>query len=591
VEIVKERSLVKYLTVKNLTISSGTYMVEYKWVALSNTSLGSLLASINMNITLISLPAIFRGIGVNPFAADSFAYLIWTLLGYNLVTATLLVTLGRLSDIYGRVRLYNLGFIIFTIGSILLSLIVGQGNIAAIQLIVYRLVQAVGGALLFTNSAAILTDAFPPNERGRALGINQITFLAGSILGLILGGVLSVFDWRLVFLVNVPVGVFGTIWSYLKLKETVKYGGRAKIDYLGNTVFVVGLTLLLVGMTYGLLPYESYPTGWENPYVITSMIVGTSLLIIFPFIEKRQEDPMFKISLFKIRDFLAGNLANFLSSIGRGGVTFMLIILLQGIWLPLHGFSYEEAPFWAGIYMLPFMLGFSIFGSISGILSDKYGPRILTVSGMVLTGIAFILLTLLPYNFPYSEFASIIFLMGVGNGLYGSPINASIMSSVPPEDRGTASGMRATIQNVAMTMSMAIFFTIVIASLSDSLPNALADSVIQAGGSQQLAYAFKSIPPTSALFAAFLGYNPVSTILGSLPHNIVSQIDPQTINTLSSNTWFPQAIAPSFTSALDVSFYIGATLSFLAAIASSFSERSYVREERRLRVNAKVKSQ
>ncbi|HLI46975.1 MAG TPA: MFS transporter [Geobacterales bacterium] len=552
-------------------------MVKYKWVALSNTSLGTLLSSINLNITLISLPAIFRGIGIDPLAPDSFAYLLWTLMGYNLVTATLLVTFGKLSDMYGRVKLYNLGFVIFTLGSIMLSLIYGQGDIAGIQLIAYRLIQAVGGAFLFTNSVAILTDAFPPNERGKALGINQLTFLVGNILGLILGGILSAIDWRWVFLVNVPIGIVGTIWSYLSLREIIT-PVKQRIDILGNAIFVIGLTLILVGMTYGLMPYESDSMGWNNPYVIASLAIGGAFMVAFPFVEMKQKEPMFNLRLFKIRDFAAGNLANFLSSIARGGVTFMLIILLQGIWLPLHGYKFEDTPFWAGIYMIPFIIGFSIAGPISGILADKHGPRYFTVSGMFLTGICFIWLAHLPYNFSYEEFAVIIFLMGIGNGLFGSPINASIMSSVPKEDRGSASGMRATMMNIAQTISMTLFFTIVITALSSQLPQQLYDMIIKAGGSQQLATLVESIPPTSAIFAAFLGYNPIGMMFNDMPNNLKTQIDPNTLSILNNSSWFSSAIAPPFMSALAFSFYIGAVLSFIAAIAASFSEKSYVRK-------------
>jgi MFS family permease len=251
-------------------------MVQYKWVALSNTTLGTLMASIDMTIVLIAMPAIFRGINIDPFS--SFQYLLWIMFGYSIVTATLLVTFGRLSDMFGRVKLYNLGFAIFTVGSILLFLTPNTGNLGAMELIAFRIVQGVGAAFLFSNSAAIITDAFPEKERGKALGINSLAFLAGSLVGLILGGILAVYDWRLVFLVSVPVGVLGTVWSYWKLKEQNIVRKRQKLDLWGNISFGAGLTLILVGITYGLTPYGSSAMGWGNPWVVASLATGAALL-------------------------------------------------------------------------------------------------------------------------------------------------------------------------------------------------------------------------------------------------------------------------------------------------------------------------
>ena len=454
-------------------------MVEYKWVALSNTTLGTLMASIDTTIVLIALPAIFRGININPFS--SFQYMLWILFGYSIVTATLLVTFGRLSDMFGRVKLYNLGFLIFTVGSILLSITPSQGDAGAIELIIFRIVQGIGGAFLFANSAAIITDAFPSNERGKALGINQISFLAGSLIGLVLGGILAVYDWRLVFLVSVPVGVVGTVWSYLKLKEQCTIRKNQKLDIWGNIAFGGGLTLILAGVIYGLIPYGSSAMGWGNPWVIASLVSGAGLLIAFPFIERHVAEPMFRLDLFKIRAFSAGNLASLFSSMSRGGVMIMLIILLQGIWLPLHGYTFDSTPFWAGILMIPMSVGFVLTGPISGWLSDKHGARLLATSGMVISAAAFAGFVLLPVNFIYLSFAAILFIMGVGGGIFASPNMASIMNSVPAEHRGAASGMRATIQNSAMTISQAVFFTIIIVSLSGSLPGALSTAVTSAG--------------------------------------------------------------------------------------------------------------
>src|SRR5579875_187624 len=540
--------------------------MEYKWVALSNTTVGVLMASLDGTIVLISLPAIFRGIQINPL--DSFQYLLWILFGYSVVTSTLLVTFGRISDMFGRVRLYNLGFLIFTVGSLLCYITPSTGDLGAIELISFRLVQGVGAAFLFSNSAAIITDAFPENERGQALGINMVAVLAGSVIGLVGGGVLATFDWRYVFLVSVPVGVFGTVWSYSRLKEVGTIRKNQSIDLWGNLTFGVGLTLVLVGVTYGLMPYGSLPMGWSDPWVLASLGLGGALLVAFPFVEARVKDPMFRLELFKNRVFSAGNFAGWLASIGRGGVQLMLIILLQGIWLPLHGYSYESTPFWSGIYIVPMLIGFVIMGPLSGRFSDRHGARLLATLGMVITVAMFIALSLLPFNFEFLPFAAILFVMGLAGGMFASPNTASIMNSAPPQHRGVASGMRATLQNIGQTISLAIFFTIVLVALSSSLPGALSSAVTQAGA-PQLAPVFKQIPPTGALFAAFLGYNPVGSILASLPAPLVNTIPQSTQAYLTSNTFFPNAIAPAFMSALQEAFVIGAVLAAIAAVASA----------------------
>jgi MFS family permease len=542
-------------------------LVQYKWVALSNTTLGMLMASIDSTIVMIALPSIFRGINIDPFS--SFQYMLWILFGYSIVTATLLVTFGRLSDMFGRVRLYNLGFAIFTVGSILLSITPNQGDAGAIELIVFRIIQGIGGAFLFANGAAIITDAFPSNERGKALGINQIAFLAGSLIGLVLGGILAVFNWRLVFLVSVPVGLIGTAWSYLKLKEQNIPKKNQKLDIWGNVAFGGGLTLILAGLIYGLTPYGNSVMGWGNPWVIASLVTGISLLVAFPFIESHVAEPMFRFDLFKIKAFSAGNLASFFSTMSRGGVMIMLIILLQGIWLPLHGFSYDSTPFWAGIFMIPMSIGFVLTGPISGWLSDKHGARLLATLGMIISAGAFIGFVLLPVDFIYVAFAAILFVIGVGSGVFSSPNIASIMNSVPADCRGAASGMRATIQNSSMMISQAVFFTIIIISLSATLPGALSSAVTNAGASSQLAQIFSSTPASGALFGAFLGYNPVATILNTLPASLVSTIPKTTITYLTGSTFFPNAISGPFMTALREAFIIGAVLCILAAICSA----------------------
>ena len=555
-------------------------MVQYKWVALSNTTIGVLMASINGTIMLISLPAIFRGISLDPF--NSFEYLLWILMGYMVVTAVLLVTVGRLSDIFGRVRLFNFGFLIFTVGSILLfltpNLIPAKGDPEAMGLIIFRMIQAVGAAFLFANSAAIITDSFPSSERGKAMGINQVAGLAGSLIGLILGGLLAAINWRYVFLVSVPVGLLGTIWSYAKLKDNAVRHSDQKVDIPGNATFAGGLTLILLGVTYGLMPYNGSSMGWGNPWVRLSMIIGAILLVAFVFIEQYVDQPMFKMKLFEVRAFSAGSFAGLLQSMAMGGVMFMLIILLQGIWLPLHGYSYSSVPFWAGIYMIPMMLGFAVLGPISGALSDKMGARFLTTLGMIVSAVAMMFLSLLPYDFVYWEFGVTLFVFGSGMGLFAAPNIAAIMNSLPPHDRGTGSGMRTTLQNTGQTTSMGIFFTIVLLVLATTMAGSFR-SALTSVGAQVLVPVFDKIPPTSALFSAFLGYNPMKTIASSLPPAFLSNIAPGTLTTLYGKYWFPHALAPAFMGALRMSFYVGAGILVLAAILSAIRGKRYVHGE------------
>jgi MFS family permease len=554
----------------------GGYRMEYKWTAMSNTFIATLMASINTYIILIALPAIFNGIHIDPL--NSFQYLLWILMGYGLVTATLLLSFGRLSDMYGRVKMFRLGFLIFTVGSILLYLTPSTGDAGAIEIIVFRLVQGVGAAFFLANSAAIITDAFPSSERGKALGINIVAAIAGNFLGLVIGGVLAVFNWRYVFLISIPFGLIGTIWSF-KLKELSKKALKTKIDIWGNFTFVLGITLILVGITYGLLPYGNSPMGWNNPWVIAAMIIGLFSLILFPFIENRVESPMFRLDLFRIRSFAFANIAGLLGSLGRGGLMFMLILLLQGIWLPLHGYSYASTPFWAGIYMLPLTAGIVIMGPLSGVLSDIYGPRWISTGGMIIVTTSFIMFAALPINFNFGEFAFAEFLMGIGSGMFSTPNTASIMNSVPSEDRGVASGMISTLRNTAGTASMAIFFTIVIVGITQRFPDAMLSSLTSIGA-VNLAPVLSNIPPTAALFSAFLGYNPVNAILITFPPSIVTHIPNSILNTLTGITWFPSTLANAFLPSLQTSFIIGAIISAIAAILSALRGERYIHEDK-----------
>jgi EmrB/QacA subfamily drug resistance transporter len=547
---------------------------KYKWIALSNTTLGVLMATINSSILLISLPAIFNGIGINPLAPSETNYFLWLLLGYLVVTATLLVTFGRISDIFGRVRLYNLGFAIFTLGSILLFVAPGSGNTAVIQLIIYRLVQGVGAGFLFANSTAILTDAFPHNQRGLAMGINQIAAILGSIIGLILGGVLSALDWRLVFLVSVPFGLFGTIWAYWMLRETATIRQHQKIDWAGNITFFLGLTVLLIGITYGIEPYGNSTMGWTSPWVLGALALGVVFLAAFVWIELRVSDPMFRLDLFKIRMFAAGNVSGFLAALARGGLQFMLVIWLQGIWLPLHGYSFEETPLWAGIYMLPLLVGFVVMGPLSGWLSDRFGARLFSTMGMLIQVVGFVLLTFLPANFNYLWFALLLLVLGIGQGMFAAPNTTAIMNSVPPEHRGVSSGMRATFQNSATVFSIGVFFSIVTVGLAAGLPGALFSGLTQNGVPGGVAHQIANLPPTAALFAAFLGYNPMQQLVPSQVLNSPGVNQQQ----LLSKNFFPNLISGPFMSGLSAVFYLSAALCLIAAVASLLRGKRYIHD-------------
>ena len=547
----------------------------YKWVALSNTTLGVLMASVNATSLIISLPVIFRGLHVNPLAASSFDYLLWMLMGYMLVTAALVVTLGRIGDMYGRVRMYNLGFVVFTLGSIGAAATWSHGGAGAVELIVMRMVQAVGGAMLMANSAAILTDAFPEDQRGTALGINQIASMAGTFLGIIVGGLISQAGWRWVFLFNVPIGVAGTIWSYWKLEE-LGVRVRARVDWAGNLTFAAGLTMLLVGITYGIRGYGGHLMGWTDPFVIEMLAGGVAALVLFVVVERRSPQPMFNLDLFRIRAFTAGNLAGLLSSIGRGGLQFMLIMWLQGIWLPLHGYSFTDTPLWAGIYMLPTTVGFLAAGPLSGHLSDRYGARPFATAGMVLAAISFGLLMALPVDFSYPLFALVLFVNGVAFGMFASPNTAGIMNSLPERHRGVGSGMRATFQNTGMPISIGIFFSLMIIGLSAHVPAALYHGLITNGVAPTQASRLSHLPAVGFLFAAFLGSNPLQTLLGP---GTLNSLSAHNSATLISKQFFPHLIAGPFHSGLIVVLSFAVIMCLIAAGASWMRGGHYIYRE------------
>jgi len=537
---------------------------SYKWIALSNTTLGVLLATLDASITLIAMPDIFRGIHLDPLVPSNSFYLLWMILGYLVVSSVMIVSLGRLGDMYGRVRIYNLGFVIYTVASLLLTVDWMTGRDGATYLIVLRIVQGLGGACLLANAAAIITDAFPSNQRGMALGINNIVGVSGMFVGLVLGGILAPIDWRLVFLISVPVGLFGTVWAYLKLEER-STPRRASIDWWGNVTFALGLVLLMVSVTYGIRPAGGTSTGWTSPRVIVLLSGAAISFIVFAIAEQRVAEPMFRLPLFRIRAFTFGTLSTFLSAVARGGLMFMLIIWLQGIWLPEHGYSFERTPLWAGIYMLPLTLGMLVAGPTSGYLSDRFGARPFATGGMLAAAVSFGLLMLLPTDFQYPQFAAILALTGISMGMFASPNRAGVMNSLPARDRGVGGGMNQTFQNSAQVLSIGIFFTLMILGLAATLPETLMGGLQAHGVAHATAERLAHLPPVSILFAAFLGYNPIQHLLGPGALHALSAHDQAA---LTGPSFFPNLISGPFQDGLHAAFMFAIAACLVAAAAS-----------------------
>jgi len=537
---------------------------RYKWIALSNTTLGVLLATIDGSIVLIAMPDIFRGIHLNPLQPGNSFYLLWMILGFLVVSSVLVVSLGRLGDQFGRVRMYNLGFVVYTVASLLLTIDWLHGGAGADWLIGFRIVQGVGAAFLVANSVAILTDAFPANQRGMALGINNVVGISGLFLGLVLGGVLAPISWRLVFLVSVPFGIAGTIWSYRSLRE-IGVRTREPIDWLGNLTFAAGLVLVMVGITYGIRPYGNHVMGWESPFVDACLAAGAVLLALFAFVEVRSRSPMFRLGLFRIRPFTFGVLSSFLSAVSRGGLMFMLIIWLQGIWLPEHGYGFASTPLWAGIAMLPLTIGFLLAGPAAGILSDRYGSRPFATGGMLVSAVSFVLLAMLPVDFSYPVFAAILLLMGLSMGAFAAPNRAGVMNSLPAQNRGAGSGMNQTFQNSAQVLSIGIFFTLMIIGLSATLPHSLATGLQAHGIPADVATRVGHLPPVSVLFAAFLGYNPAKELIG--PH-VLAKLPAHDAAAIRGRGFFPHLISGPFHSGLHEAFAFAIVACLVAALAS-----------------------
>ena len=551
---------------------------SYKWIALSNTTLGILMVTINQSILLISLPDIFRGIDLQPLAPGNTSYFLWIFMGFLLVTAVLVVSFGRVGDMYGRVRMYNMGFAVFTVFSILLSVTWMSGPAAALWIILMRVGQGVGGAFLFANSSAILTDAFPGNERGKAMGINGIALVTGSFIGLILGGVLAPVEWRLVFLVSVPFGLFGTVWAYLKLHDNgVRV--RSSIDWWGNATFAVGLTAVLVGIVYGLLPYGGHTMGWTSPFVLSCVAGGLAVLAAFVVIEHHVPDPMFHLELFRIRAYAAGVLAALCAAVGRGGLQFMLIIWLQGVWLPQHGYDFARTPLWAGIAMVPLTVGLLISGPISGILADRHGARVIATVGLAGSAACYLLLEALPMNFNYADFAAILFFFSIFAGMFFTPNQTAVMNSLPPSQRGAGAGMNGTFMNSAQVLSIGVFFSIVTLGLAASLPGHLAQGLVAEGVPLAQADTVAHLPPIGSLFAAFLGYNPIKS---EVPAQVLASLGHARAAYITGRSFFPKLIESSFAEGLHLAFDFAAGVTGVAVVASWARGAKYIHQERSL---------
>jgi MFS family permease len=527
-----------------------------------------MVATIDASIVLVAMPAIFRGIRLDPLRPGNSFYLLWMILGFLIVSSVLVVSLGRLGDMYGRVRMYTLGFAIYTIASLLLTIDWMTGPAGADWLIGFRILQGIGSAFLIANSVAILTDAFPQHQRGFALGINNVAGISGQFIGLVLGGILAAVNWRLIFLVSVPVGIAGTIWSRHSLRE-IGVHRQTRIDWWGNLTFAGGLVLVMIGVTYGIRPYEGHAMGWTSPVVLGCLAAGVALLAVFVWVETRVQAPMFELSLFRIRAYTFGVLSSFLSALARGGLMFMLIVWLQGVWLPEHGVSFESTPLWAGLLMLPLTFGFLFAGPTFGTLSDRYGQRLFTTGGMIGSAVAFALIERLPLKFSYAEFAPLLFLMGVSMGAFASPNRAAVMNSVPAAHRGAGAGMNQTFQNSAQVFSIGIFFTLMIIGLSATLPHTLTAGLEAQGVAPGTAAQIGHLPPISVLFSAFLGYDPAATLIG--PH-VLSHLPAVNAAAIEGHTFFARLIAGPFRDGLHQAFTFAIVICLVAA-ATSWSRK------------------
>jgi len=445
--------------------------VSYKWMVLSNTTFGQLMSGLDANIIIVALPVIGRELpGVS--ALD----LIWVVIGYQLVISSVLVNFGRLGDIFGRVRLYRFGFVFFTIGSALCSL-----SQSGQQLVAFRFVQGGGAALLTANATAIITDTFPANERGRALGTNQVAVASGSVLGLVVGGVLtSTIGWRSIFWVNVPIGVIAIVWSQFHLKEIGRISRGQEIDLPGNVTFLVALTTILAGATF----YALNVIG-EQLFAIL-LIVSLVFFALFVYVERNVRDPMLSLELFRRASFTLGNSSVFLNTLARGTILLVLTFYLQGP-------SMKFDPLLAGLFITPNAASIVLLGPLSGWLSDRHGPRLFTTLGSVLSGIGCLMLAQLGPTASFPEIAVPLVLNGAGIGMFSSPNRASVMNAVPTEQRGVASGAYMTSMYVGNTLSRGLAFLMMGLVLPASILQAIFSGSSQAAGAEAVGLFVSSI--------------------------------------------------------------------------------------------------
>jgi MFS family permease len=364
--------------------------------------------------------------------------------------------------------------------------------------------------------------------------------------------------------VSAPIGAFGTVWSLLKLRDN---GVRTKsrIDWTGNVLFAVGLVGILTGIVYGLNPYGGHTMGWTKPFVLVCLFGGLAVLLAFVAVELKVSDPMFRLELFRSRPFSMGNVSALLAALARGGLQFMLIIWLQGIWLPQHGYTFEQTPLWAGIYLVPLTIGFLLAGPLAGRLADTFGARPFATLGVALSGVSFLLFNVLPMNFPYPAFAVLLLLAGLSMGLFSAPNTQSVMNSLPANQRGSGAGMLNTFQNSASVLSIGVFFTIITLGLAATLPHTLFAGLTAQGVPGQLAQQVAQLPPIGLLFASFLGFNPIQQLLPSAGAAHVSQAH---YSYLTGRGFFPHLISAPFGHGLHLAFYVAAALCLLAAVFS-----------------------
>jgi EmrB/QacA subfamily drug resistance transporter len=414
---------------------------NYKWFALSCTTLGTFLSTVNGTTLTVALPVISKDLH------SSLQTIMWTMMIYMLAITVLVPSIGRVADIIGRKKLYVAGFAVFTCSSLLCGIVNSGG-----QLVAARLIQAVGGSLMLATSTAIVADAFPASELGTALGINGMVIAVGAVIGPILGGVFTSWNWRMVFFFNFPLGIIGTIWAWLQLRETVKLPHGQRFDWQGTLLFTIGLSLILMDLSFGDM------AGWLSPYILTGIIGGILLLVVFIHVETRVDQPMLDLTLFKQRLLAAAYASNFLNGVARGAVSFLMIFFFQIIW--------SKPPLQAGFMLIPFALAMMVVAPISGYLSDRYGSRGLSSLGLAVSAIGLLGLTQLQYSTHVGLVMFWMVLMGLGSGFFFSPNTNAIMGAVSPERRGIAAGTRTMMNNAGTLVSMAMVLALISSSMS-----------------------------------------------------------------------------------------------------------------------------